>query len=53
MMFGLPLLTFFLAIGIPLISVVLSLVFVFTFDDSDRWLTVEDVIDRWKRRRQE
>lgn len=51
MIFGLPLLTFLLAIGVPAISVVLSLVFVFTFNDGDHWLTVEDIIDRFRRRR--
>ncbi len=51
MIFGLPLLTFFLAIGIPVISVILSLIFAFTFDDKDHWLTIEDIIDRFRRGR--
>ncbi|BFL47934.1 hypothetical protein [Lactonifactor longoviformis] len=51
MIFGLPLLTFFLAIGAPVISVILSLVFVFTFDEGDHWLTVEDIIEKFRKGR--
>lgn len=48
-MFGLPLITFFLAIGIPIIALILALLFVFTFDDSEKWLTIEDIIEKFKR----
>lgn len=50
-MFGLPLLTFFLAVGIPVIAVILALVFVFTFDDGDQWLTIEDLIEKFRKGR--
>lgn len=50
-MFGLPLITFFLAIGIPVIALILALLFVFTFDDSEEWLTIEDMIEKFKRGR--
>ncbi len=48
-MFGLPLITFFLAIGIPIISIVLALVFAVTFNDSEQWLTIEDLMDKFRK----
>ena len=42
---------FFLAIGVPTISVILSLIYVATFRDGDDWLTIEDLVEKLRRRK--
>ena len=51
MIFGLPWPTFFLAIGVPAVSVILSLIYVATFRDGDDWMTIEDLREKLKRRK--
>jgi len=49
MIFGLPILTLFLAIGIPIVAILLSVLYVITFNDGDDWLTIEDIVDKFRK----
>lgn len=42
MIFGLPISTFILAIGLELVAVVIALMYGIRYDDTDRWWTLED-----------
>lgn len=48
-MLGLPILTFIIAIGVPVLSVILSLIYARTFCDDERWLTIEEIIEKLRR----